>query len=72
MSSETVYYDIIQKRFIYNTSGVELAVKDYPSITFKEQKVVTWNIGSWSTTTNTFVATNLTAFAVTAWQSSVD
>ena len=72
MSSETVYYDINQKRFIYNTTGVELALKDYPSITFKEQKIITWYIGSWNFTTNAWVATNLTAFGVTAWQSSVD
>jgi len=72
MSSETVYYDINQKRFIYNTTGVELTLKDYPSITFKEQKVITWYIGSWNFTTNAWVATNLTTFSVTAWQSSVD
>lgn len=72
MSSETVYYDIVQKRFVYDTTGLELAIKDYPSITFKEQKIITWNIGRWDSNTRTFTNINLTQFSIRAWQSSVD
>ena len=72
MSSEVVYYDTVQKRFVYNTTGHELAIKDYPSITFKEQKVITWNIGRWDSDTRTFTNIDLTQFSIHAWQSSVD
>jgi hypothetical protein len=72
MANTNVYFDIDQTRFVYPTTGVPLAVKDYPVIVFKEQKIITWNIGYWDSTTSTFIAQDLTDYAVVSWQSSID
>lgn len=67
-----LYYDTNANRFVYSTSGSPLAIKDYPTIFYRDSIVINWNIGYFDADTATWTAQDLTELGAITWQSAID